>query len=157
MALQILIADDSSLMRQALRRTLDSLGSWEIIDANNGEEALAKARETKPNLIILDLAMPVMDGLRAARAITQVLPDVPIILHTLHWTPRVVVEALKSGIRKVVPKSDSASIVTAVRELMPLTPANQTSDVPTSEVNRTVTASDPARHSPPDGNDPASQ
>lgn len=157
MALQILIADDSSLMRQALRRTLASLGSWEIIDVNNGEEALARARETKPNLIILDLAMPVMDGLRAARAIAQVLPDVPIILHTLHWTPRVAIEALKSGIRKVVPKSDSASLLTAVRELMPINPTNQTSEVEASKATRPVTAYDPARLSPPDGNDPANQ
>jgi DNA-binding NarL/FixJ family response regulator len=59
-----------------------------------------------------------MDGIRAARALCIMMPGVPIILHTLHWSPRVQVEALKAGVRRVVAKSDSATILTAVRELL---------------------------------------
>ena len=118
MAIRILIADDNALVRHALGQALEKTGHWEIIEAENGEEAVDKARETKPKLVILDLAMPAMDGMRAARAISIVLPGVPIILHTLHWSPRVEVEALKAGVRKVVAKTDSATILAAVRELL---------------------------------------
>ena len=118
MAIRILIADDNALVRRALAQALYSRGHWEITQAENGEEAVAKAKEQKPDLIILDLAMPGMDGIRAARIINLYLPNVPIILHTLHWTPRVAVEALKAGVRKVVAKSDSATILLAVEEYL---------------------------------------
>jgi DNA-binding NarL/FixJ family response regulator len=158
MTLRILIADDNYLMRQALRRTLQSAGGWEVIETENGEEAVAKAREVKPHLVILDLAMPVMDGMRAARVISMALPEVPIILHTLHWTTRISVEAMKCGVRKVVPKSDSASIIAAVQELLPLIrSANQASAVPSSETKPPAAASDRGRLSPPDENGPADQ
>jgi DNA-binding NarL/FixJ family response regulator len=118
MASRILIVDDNALVRRALGHALEKTGPWEIIEAENGEVAIHKARETNPNLVILDLAMPVMDGMRAARALWIMLPNVPIIMHTLHWSPRVEVEALKAGVRKVVAKSDSATILAAVRELL---------------------------------------
>jgi DNA-binding NarL/FixJ family response regulator len=156
MALRILIADDNSLMRQALRRTLLNAGDWEIIEAENGEEAVAKAREVQPNLIILDLAMPVMDGMRAARAISLARPEVPMILHTLYWTPRISVEAMKCGVRKVVPKSDGASIIAAVQELLPLIgSANQASAVQPSPAKLPAAKSDCVPLSPPDENGPA--
>jgi CheY-like chemotaxis protein len=117
MAIRILIADDNVPVRRALRQTLESRGHWEIIEAQNGEDAVIQAREAKPDLVILDLAMPVMDGMRAARVISHRFPSVPIILHTLHWSPRVEVEALKAGVRKVVAKADSATILTAVEEM----------------------------------------
>jgi DNA-binding NarL/FixJ family response regulator len=101
-----------------LGHAIEKTGPWEIIEAENGEVAINRARETNPKLVILDLAMPVMDGIRAARALGIMLPDVPIILHTLHWSPRVEVEALKAGARRVVAKSDSATILAAVRELL---------------------------------------
>jgi DNA-binding NarL/FixJ family response regulator len=158
MALRILIADDNYLMRQALRRTLQTAGGWEVIEAENGEDAVAKARQVEPHLIILDLAMPVMDGMRAARVISLALPEVPIILHTLHWTPRISVEAMKCGVRKVVPKSDSASIIAAVQELLPLIRStNQASAAQSSEAKPSAAATDPARLSPSDENGPADQ
>lgn len=118
MASRILIVDDNALVRRALGQALQKTGPREIIEAENGEVAINRARETNPNLVILDLAMPVMDGIRAARALGIMLPDVPIILHTLHWSPRVEVEALKAGVRRVVAKSDSATILAAVRDLL---------------------------------------
>ena len=68
MPVRILIADDNPVVRTALRHLLESVGHWEIIDVENGLEAIAQAQEFRPNLIILDLVMPVMDGLTAARA-----------------------------------------------------------------------------------------
>jgi len=90
----------------------------EIIEAEDGIEAVAKAQEHKPNLIILDLVMPRMDGLVAAREIARLLPDVPILMHTLYSSERVGQEAGKVGVRKTVPKSDSRVLISAVEELL---------------------------------------
>jgi len=85
MPIRILIAEDNPAVRTTLRRLLESVGTWEVIDAQNGQEAIAKAQELKPNLIILDLVMPVMDGLAAARVLSKLMPDLPLLMHTMHW------------------------------------------------------------------------
>ena len=118
MPTQILIADDNALVRNALRHVLESTENCQVIEAENGEEAIARAEESKPDLIILDLAMPLMDGLRAARALIKKMPEVPILMHTLYWSPRIQVEAIKIGVRKVVAKSESSVLVAAVREIL---------------------------------------
>src|ERR1700684_3819979 len=118
MPTQILIADDNALVRAALRQVLETTEPCVVIEARDGEEALVKAKEFKPDLIILDLAMPLMDGLRAARELGRVVPDIPILIHTLYWSPRIQVEALKVGVRKAVPKSESGVLISAVRELL---------------------------------------
>jgi CheY-like chemotaxis protein len=66
----------------------------------NGQEALARANELRPDVIVLDLAMPVMNGLMAAQEITKVLPAVPVVLHTPYSSPQVEVEAKKHGTEK---------------------------------------------------------
>lgn len=119
MARRILVADDNALVRHALCTMLMEAGYPEVVQAETGEDAVIKARENKPDLIILDLVMPAMDGLRAARIIKRTLPDVPIIMHTLHGSKRVALEALKAGVTKVVPKSDRAMILSAVQETLP--------------------------------------
>jgi DNA-binding NarL/FixJ family response regulator len=115
---RILVADDNPSMRAALRLVLEGSGPWEIVEAANGEEVLDLARTHTFDLVILDLAMPVMDGITTARVLTERYPNVPILMHTLYWSRRVAVEALKVGIRKVIPKSDKATIVNAVREIL---------------------------------------
>src|SRR5579859_3609382 len=97
MPTRILIAEDSQPVRTALRTLLEDAGPWEIIAVENGEDAVAKAQELKPDLIILDLVMPVMDGLRAAKQISQLFPEIPLLMHTMHWSPQVEVEAQKVG------------------------------------------------------------
>ena len=123
MPTRILIAEDSPAVRTALRTLLEDAGPWEIITVENGQDAIAKAQELKPDLIILDLVMPVMDGLRAARQISQLLPDLPLLMHTMHWSPQVELEAQKVGVRRVVPKSESQLLVSTVRQfLIPVAP-----------------------------------
>ena len=123
MPTRILIAEDSPAVRTALRSLLESAGSWEIVDVENGQEAIAKAQELRPDLIILDLVMPVMDGLTAARAISKLLPEIPMLMHTMHWSPQVEVEAQKVGVRKVVSKADSILLVSTVRQFLPPDPS----------------------------------
>lgn len=118
MPTRILIADDNALVRTAMRQVLESVGPWEVIEAANGKQAVAMALESRPSLIILDLAMPVKDGLTTARELAKLLPEVPILMHTLYWSPRIELEALKAGVRKAVPKSESSVIVNAVKELL---------------------------------------
>jgi DNA-binding NarL/FixJ family response regulator len=117
--IRILIADDNASVRAAMRQVLEGAQDyWEIVEAQNGKEAVAKAQEVRPNLVIVDLVMPVMDGLTAAREIAQLLPDIPILMHTLYSSPQVKLEAETVGVRKTVAKSDSSVLVSAVEELL---------------------------------------
>ena len=120
------------MVRTALRGLLESAGSWEILEVENGQEAIVKAQELKPNLIILDLVMPVMDGLNAARQISKLLPEIPMLMHTMHWSPQIEVEAQKVGVRKVVPKADNRLLIATVQHFLtpepppPIPPASPT-------------------------------
>lgn len=114
----ILIAEDNPAVRSALHALLEGAGPWEIVDADNGQEAVTKAQELKPNLILLDLVMPVLDGLTAARQISKLLPGTPMLMYTMHWSPQVELEGQKVGVRKVISKTDSKLLVSAVQELL---------------------------------------
>jgi two-component system, NarL family, nitrate/nitrite response regulator NarL len=118
MPIRILIAEDSPSVKNALRHLLEGAGPWEIVDVDNGKEAVGKAQELKPDLFILDLVMPVMDGLNAARQISKLLPNTPILMHTMHWSQQVEIEAQKVGVRKVVSKADSMLLISTVQQLL---------------------------------------
>jgi two-component system response regulator DesR len=124
MPIRILIAEDYPAVRTALHQLLESVDSWEVVDAQNGREAIAKAQELKPDLVILDLVMPGMDGLAAARVLSKLMPDLPLLMHTMHWSPQVELEAQKVGVRKVVPKTDSRGLIAAIRQFLTARPAN---------------------------------
>jgi len=105
MPYRILIADDHSLVRKVLKTTLENYSNWEVCgQATNGLEAVQKAAELHPDLIILDFAMPVMDGLGAARRILSASPSVPILIFTNYYFPSLVVEADSAGVRQVIDK-----------------------------------------------------
>jgi DNA-binding NarL/FixJ family response regulator len=96
---------------------------WQITEAEDGKDAVAKARKLRPDLVILDLVMPGGDGLTAAREIAELLPDVPILMHTLYVSPQVEFEAGRVGVRKVVPKSESSVLISAIQEVLNSKPA----------------------------------
>jgi len=105
MPYRILIADDHSLVRKVLKTTLENYSDWEGCgQATNGLEAVQKAAELRPDLIILDFAMPVMDGLGAARRILSASPSVPILIFTNYYFPSLLVEADSVGVRQVIDK-----------------------------------------------------
>jgi len=115
---RILIADDHESVLRGLRASLGANASWEICgDATDGREAVAKATELRPDLIVMDLVMPRMDGMSAAQAIRKLLPSVPIVLHTLYGTADVGLAANKHGIRKIVDKTKPGALISAVEEL----------------------------------------
>jgi DNA-binding NarL/FixJ family response regulator len=115
---RILIADDHDLMRHLIKQEFEDHADWVCIEAENGEQAVAKATELKPEIIILDVAMPVMDGLTAAREIVKLLPAIPIVIHTIHFSEQIRFEAKKIGVREVLPKADLASLVGVVEGLL---------------------------------------
>ena len=120
MPLRILIADDNAVFRTTLRQFLQGVEQWDIIEAKDGQEAVSKAAEGLPDVIVLDLAMPSKDGLAAAREISQMLPQIPIVMCTMHMSPHVESEALKSGIRRVLSKTDSCLLIETIRQFLPV-------------------------------------
>lgn len=115
----ILIADDNGLVRKLLRGMLERDGGWEVAGARDGQEAVLKAQELKPDAVILDLAMPVMDGLEAAREIGKALPSAPVILYTIHDSPETTLAARQAGVARVFPKTGSGrALIKTVGELL---------------------------------------
>src|SRR6476660_10216912 len=109
-AKRILIVDDNAVVRSLVRRLFESQSDFEISgEAENGRDAVDKAEKLKPDLIILDLIMPVMTGLDAAPLLKQLLPDVLIILFTQQEGSEVERLAQAAGIDAVVSKSQVAS------------------------------------------------
>jgi len=80
MTTRILIADDDAPIRMLLRRLFERHASWEVYEAEDGSEAVEKTAQLAPNLVILDLAMPAMNGLQIAREIGKVNPGLPMLL-----------------------------------------------------------------------------
>jgi DNA-binding NarL/FixJ family response regulator len=103
---RVLIAEDQEFTRKTLKALIESHPGWQICgEAENGHQAIQKASELQPDLIVLDLSMPLMDGLAAARAIAETMPAVPILIYTLYVTPELAVEAKKAGVRLIVDKA----------------------------------------------------
>lgn len=120
MPLRLLIADDNATTRQLLRALLETRDGWQVCgEATNGVDVVAKSAELKPDLVILDLTMPLMDGMHAAQEISTASPTTPLLLYTMHSFAGLDLEAKKVGIRKVVSKSGTGNdLLTAIDELM---------------------------------------
>jgi DNA-binding NarL/FixJ family response regulator len=116
MKVRILIADDHELVRRGLVALLQSHEGWEICaEAKDGREAVEKARQLKPDVVILDVGMPNLNGLAATRQLMQQDSDTKVIVLTITDSDQVIREALDAGARGFVLKSDAArDLVTAV-------------------------------------------
>lgn len=105
---RIFVVDDSPIVRSMVRQLFQS-ADYEIAgEADNGRDAIAKAAFAKPDLIILDLNMPVMSGLDAAPFLKRVLPETPLILFTISQGREIERLAFAAGIQAVVSKDDAA-------------------------------------------------
>ena len=115
---RILIADDHEAVLRRVRGMLESQPTWEVCgEAVNGREAVAKAVQLKPDLVVLDFAMPQLDGLKTALEIHALLPDLPIVMFTMYGA-QVKQEAQKHGISRVVDKTESGALMIVVQELL---------------------------------------
>lgn len=116
MAVRILIADDSDQVRSAVTSLIRGLG-WEVCgEAGDGEAVVQKAIALKPDLLILDIAMPKRDGWSAGREIRASLPNTPILLYTLLPSCYLENRAKELGFQGVVEKSNVTALITAVRD-----------------------------------------
>jgi DNA-binding NarL/FixJ family response regulator len=117
--LRILIADDHDLMRRGVRALLQSHPGWEICaEAHTGREAVTKAEESKPDVVILDISMPDLNGVEAARRIRTVSPSSEILILSVHYSDQLIREILEAGVRGYIIKSDSdRDLITAVETL----------------------------------------
>jgi two-component system response regulator NreC len=116
----ILIVDDSDLIRRALRRMIEASNQFVLCgEAANGKEAIDQAAKLKPDLIVLDMSMPEMNGLEAAQVLKKILPTVPLILYTSHADSVVKDHARTVGFHAVVPKhADAEAILVHARNLL---------------------------------------
>jgi len=114
---RILIADDREFMRDALKMWFGLSKSWEICgEAHDGNEAIRKADQLHPDLIVIDYKMQDTNGLQAAGRILKLLPDVPIVMFTLYKTDELERAAKKIGIRCVVGKEEGVHMLLAAVE-----------------------------------------
>ncbi len=150
-ALRILVADDHDLMLRGIRTIIESHQGWTICgEARTGREAIAKADELKPDIAILDISMPDLNGLAAIGKIRKASPSTEILILSVHNSEQLIIEILKAGARGYIVKSDSdRDLVLAVEALAKhkpfftslatelilrnsATPARQISEVPES-------------------------
>ena len=115
----ILIIDDSIVMRRALHRLFESKSGWEVCgEAIDGKDGIEKARKLRPDVIVLDMSMPDMDGIAAAKVLKSQMPAIPIVMFTNFAEDQFLQqEVLAAGITKIVSKSDSQALVHAVEEV----------------------------------------
>jgi DNA-binding NarL/FixJ family response regulator len=118
-ALQILVADDHDIMRRGLRSLLESQPGWQVCgEAHTGAEAVELAEKLKPHVAILDIAMPEMNGLDAAKQIRQNSATTEILVLSMHYSDQLIRDIVDAGVRGYIIKSDSdRDLVVAVRAL----------------------------------------
>ena len=119
--LRILLADDHTLVRQGLRRILEEKPEWEVVgEARDGREAVLRTLELKPDMVIMDLAMPQLNGTEATRQISRKAADVQVLVLSMHMDETYVLQALRAGARGYLLKdsvdADLLRAVTAVSE-----------------------------------------
>ena len=119
MRLRILVADDHDIIRRGLKQLLTTHPGWEVCaEAKTGREAVALAEQLNPEIVVMDISMPDLNGLEAARRIRKSLPKTEILILTLHFSDQLVRDVVDAGVRAYIMKSDAdKDLVTAVEAL----------------------------------------
>jgi DNA-binding NarL/FixJ family response regulator len=117
--MRVLLADDHQILRDGIRRGLESAGEDVVGEADNGEEALELVRATRPDIVLMDLSMPVLDGVSATQRITEEFPDVRVVVLTMHDDPQRTRAALEAGAVGYMTKGTSfADVLDTLRRAM---------------------------------------
>ena len=121
MAKRILVADDNPMIRKMLCQLFEAEEDYDICaEAENGREAIDLAVKHRPDLIILDMSMPVMNGMEAARELKKIMPDVPIILFTQHENIGRALLRVDQTVDRVVSKANAGALMEHVKSLAPV-------------------------------------
>lgn len=115
--IRVLIADDHRIVRQGLRHVCERTGGFAVVgEAQNGQEAVEMAQELRPDVILMDVNMPVLDGVQATRRVVAAEPSMRVIILTMYRQDRYVFEAIKAGARGYLLKDvDEEDLVAAIR------------------------------------------
>jgi len=118
-SVQILLADDHEVVRRGLRALLEAQPGWKVVaEASDGREAVEKAKDMRPDIAIVDIGMPSLNGLEATRQIVKKAPRTRVLVLTMHDTNPLIQQVVKAGARGYVLKSDVATdLVSAVEAL----------------------------------------
>src|SRR5258708_7172265 len=117
--LRILIADDHDLMRRGVKTLVESHTGWEVCgEATTGREAVTKVEELKPDVLILDISMPDLNGVEAARRVRKASANTEILILSMHYSDQLIREIVDTGVRGNIVKSDSdRDLIIAVENL----------------------------------------
>ena len=121
MPLRILIVDDSPAVRRALRACIEEKQGWEVCgEADNGASAIEFFRKLRPDAVVIDFSMPVMNGLEAAREISRIDPTIPLLMCTMFRSEQLVTAVRKVGVKQVLSKSEGlgSNLVSAIEGLL---------------------------------------
>ena len=119
MVRSVIIVDDNPYVREALCKLFTREGDFDVCgEAENGREGVEKAQQWRPDLIVTDLSMPVMNGFEVARAMKKLMPRVPVIIYSAYSDPFVEKEAYSAGACAVISKSEPvANLIVKARSL----------------------------------------
>jgi DNA-binding NarL/FixJ family response regulator len=117
--IRILLADDHEVVRRGLRQLLEQHPGWEICgEAVTGRQAVDMAAELMPNVVVLDLTLPELNGLEATRQIRKAQPSTEVLIFTMHESEELIREVLAAGARGYVLKSDAAALIASAVETL---------------------------------------
>jgi DNA-binding NarL/FixJ family response regulator len=117
--LRILIADDHEVVREGVRALIEHEPGWEVCGAaTNGQEAVHTAKKVKPDVAVLDMAMPELDGLEALREIKRALPNTEVVIFSAHHSEEVIGQLFEAGAKSYIQKSDAGRyLVAAIKSI----------------------------------------
>ncbi|GAB6144737.1 response regulator [Desulfocicer niacini] len=119
MMIKVLLADDHQIVREGLRRIIEESGDMEVVaEAADGNEAISKTLDTRPDVAVVDISMPGMDGLEVVAQLKALAPSMPVLILTMHDEEQYVVRAVESGAMGYVTKQAAPEqLVDAVKKL----------------------------------------
>lgn len=116
---RIFLVEDNAVVRAHLRAVLEKRNDWKVVgEAEDGLRAIQRWEEHAPSITVLDFVMPVMSGLEAGRNLSRRHPESPVLMVTIYPSPQLEEEAKKAGIRGLVQKADTVSLMEAVEAVL---------------------------------------
>lgn len=117
--IRVLLADDHSIVRAGLRRLLEDAGDMEVVEAADGRQALKLVRDNPPDVVVMDISMPGLDGLEAIQRLKEQQPNLPVLVLTMHEEEQYVVRCLAAGARGYLTKRGAPEqLVNAIRKVL---------------------------------------
>src|SRR5258708_8394583 len=131
MALRILVVDDHAVVRRGVRALLESREGWEVCgEATTGRDAVEQSRQLRPDVVVMDLSLPGLNGLDATRQILKDAPDTEVLVLTMHHSEELARDVLQAGARGYVLKNDADENLLAAVHSLPRHKPLPTSNVP---------------------------